>query len=259
MFRLNIILFLAVFAAALPAAAKNVPAGTHGPLQESQAAGQNRPSTGAKDVPAGTQDASGPASQYASPEAREALNRGQDLLLEKHDARGSIEYFRKAVSSDPDFAPGFLLLGAAYMQTGAFKEAQASFESAAKADPGNAVAFIGIGAALNEQRRWAEAQKPLQRGLDLKPDSAEAHYEMARGLCALNNWQAAEPHAAQAIDLNSSYPEPHVLMGNIFLRNGNGLGALAEYREYLRLAPQGDQAAEVKKIVARIKKALGER
>lgn len=204
--------------------------------------------------PAGTVS----ARQPSRPETREALARGQVLLLEKHDAKGSIQYFRKAVKSDPQYAPGFLLLGAAFMQTGAFKEAQDAFESASRVDSANAMALIGMGAALNAQQRWADAQKSLQRGLEIKPDSAEAHYETARGLWALSDWQAAEPHALRAIELNNGYPAPHALMGNIYLRRRNANAALEEYRAYLRLAPQGEQAAEVKKMVAKIEKALGE-
>ena len=214
---------------------------------------------GQPNVPDEGPDAAISAKQPASQQARKALARGQELLLEKHNARASIEQFKKAVKGDPGFAPSLLLLGTAYMQTGAWKEAQEAFEKASKADAGNAIAFIGIGAALNEQQRWAEAQAPLKHRLELKPDSAEAHYEIARGLWALNNWQAAEPHAVKAIELNRSYPGPHALMGNIYLRERNANSALEEYREYLKLNPSGDQAAEVKKMVLRIEKALGER
>jgi tetratricopeptide (TPR) repeat protein len=199
------------------------------------------------------------AKQPSSPEAQAALGKGEELLLEKHDAKGSIEYFKKAVKLDPHFVPGNLLLGTAYMQTGAYAEAQSAFEKAAKIENSNAIALIGIGAALNEQQRWEEAQKPLLRGLELKPDSAEGQYEAARGLWALNRWQEAEPHVLKAIALNKDYPGPHVLMGNIYLRHRNANSALDEYREYLRLDPQGEQAGEVKKMVSKIEKALGQR
>lgn len=199
------------------------------------------------------------ARQPSSPEAQAALGKGEELLLQKGDAKGSIEYFKKAVKLDPQFVPGYLLLATAYLQTGSYPEAQSVFEKASKVDPSNAIALIGIGAALNEQQKWEEAQKPLLKGLALKPDSAEGHYEAGRGLYALGRWQEAQPHAIKAIELNKSYPGPHVLLGNIYLRNRNANSALDEYREYLKLDPQGDQAAEVKKMVGRIEKALGEK
>jgi len=198
------------------------------------------------------------ARQPSSPEAQAALGKGEELLLQKGDARGSVEYFKKAVTLDPQFVPGYLLLATAYLQTGSYPEAQSVFEKASKVDPTNAIALIGIGAALNEQQKWEEAQGPLLRGLVLNPGSAEGHYEAGRGLYALGRWQEAQPHAIKAIELNKSYPGPHVLMGNIYLRNRNANSALDEYREYLKLDPQGDQAAEVKKMVTRIEKALRE-
>ncbi|MBZ5523602.1 MAG: tetratricopeptide repeat protein [Acidobacteriia bacterium] len=197
------------------------------------------------------------AKQPSSPEAREAVGKGEDLLLQQRDAKGSIGYFKKALKLDPQFVPGYLLLGTAYMQTGEYTEAESAFEKASKVDGMNAIALIGIGAALNNQQRWADAQKPLLRGLELKPDSVEGHYETARGLWAMGHWQEAEPHVAKAIALNKSYPGPHVLMGNIYLRRRNANSALDEYREYLKLDPQGAQAGEVRKMVEKIEKALG--
>src|SRR5258707_974133 len=122
--------------------------------------------------------------------------------------------------------------------------------------PDNAQAFLGLGSALNEQHDYAGAQKALEHSLDLKPDSAEAHYELARTLGALGKWAAAEPHARRAIESNRDYAGPHALMGNVYLDQQDPQSALAEFREYLRLDPQGSLALSVKQTVTEIEKAL---
>jgi cytochrome c-type biogenesis protein CcmH/NrfG len=190
------------------------------------------------------------------PEAQPALDRAQELLFRKHDAEGSIAEFKKALKIDPWYGPGYLLLGLAYMQLQRWSDAQYAFEQATKVEPGNAQAFLGLGSALNEQHDYAGAQKALEHSLELKPDSAEAHYELARTLGATVRWKAAEPHARRAIAINPDYAGPHALMGNIYLDQQDPESALAEFREYLRLDPEGSLAPSVKQIVGEIEKAM---
>ncbi|MGZ7059754.1 MAG: tetratricopeptide repeat protein, partial [Candidatus Angelobacter sp.] len=136
------------------------------------------------------------------PEVEDAMAKGQELLFRKHDARASIDEFKRAARLDPWYGQAYLLLGLAQMQLQQWSDAQWAFEEATKVEPGNAKAYLGAGSALNEQQNYAEAQKALQHSLEIRPDSAEAHYEMARTLWGLGKWQAAEPHVRQAIELN---------------------------------------------------------
>ncbi len=195
-----------------------------------------------------------PASNNA--QARQAMDQGQEILFRQHDPAKSADYFKKAVQLDPWYGPGYMLLGLADMQLQRWDDAQYAFAEAAKVEPGNARAFLGVGSALNQQRKYAEAQKALQHCLELQPDSAEAHYELARSFAASDKWQAAAPHAQRAIDLNPDYAGPHALMGNIYLQQGDAVSALAQFKEYLRLDPDGNMAAQVKETVAQLEQAL---
>jgi len=197
-----------------------------------------------------------PVRRPLQPEAEPAMTRAQDLLFRKNDPEASIEEFKKALKIDPGYGPGYVLLGLAYMQMQRWSDAQQAFAEASKVEPDNAQAFLGLGSALNEQHDYAGAQKALEHSLDLKPDSAEAHYELARTLGALGKWAAAEPHARRAIEINRDYAGPHALMGNVYLDQQDPQSALAEFREYLRLDPQGSLAPSVKQTVTEIEKAL---
>lgn len=188
--------------------------------------------------------------------AQEAFAQAQELLFKKNDPQGSIELFKKTVKLDPWFGPGYMLLGLANTQLQRWGDAQYAFEEATKVEPGNAQAYLGVGAALNEQHEYAAAMKPLQHSLDLKPDSAEAHYELARSLASMDKWDEAAPHAQRAIDINPEYAGPHVLMGNIYVKNGEAEAALHEFEEYLRLDPKGSLAPSVKQMIAQLRQAL---
>ncbi len=191
----------------------------------------------------------------ANSEAQLALDRAQELLFRKHDVEASIAELKKAVKLDPWYGPGYILLGVALMQSQRWADAQWAFSEAIKVEPGNAQAFLGLGSAENEQHNYAGAQKALEHSLELAPQSAEAHYELARTFAALGKWPAAEPHVRQAIEINPSYAGPHALMGNIYLEQRDPSFALAEFREYLRLAPQGSLASSIKQIIGELEKA----
>ncbi len=199
------------------------------------------------------------AHQPATDEARDALARGEKLLLEKRDPGASVEDFKKVVKSDPKFAPGFLFLGTAYIQIQSWQEAQSAFEKAAKLEPSNAEAYLGVGTAMNGRQDFSGAQTALLRSVELNPASAEAQYELSKSLWALGKWQEAEPHVRKALEINKTFPLPHILMGNIYLRHRDANSALSEFQEYLRLDPQGAQAPAVREMVAKIQKALGQR
>ncbi|MBZ5529945.1 MAG: tetratricopeptide repeat protein [Acidobacteriia bacterium] len=211
----------------------------------------------APNVPPGGPGATISAKQPATPKAQEEWAKGQELL-NKHDPRASIKNFKKVVELEPQYEMGYLLLGTAYLQTQEFGQAQSAFEKAAKINPRDPTAFLGLGNAMNQQHDFSGAVKPLQHSLELA-NSAEAHYELGRSLWGLGKWQDAEPHAQKALEISKDFAPAHVLMGNILLRHRDAKAALAEFQEYLRLEPQGQFAAPVKEIVAKIEKGLAQR
>src|SRR5215471_2279527 len=164
-------------------------------------------------------------------EVEEAMSKGQDLLFKKHDAKASVEEFKRATRLDPWYGQAYLLLGLAQMQLQEWSEAQWAFEEAAKVEPGNAKAYLGAGSALNEQKNYLAAQKALQSSLEIQPESAEAQYELARSLWGQDKWQQAEAHVRRAIELNKDYDGPHALLGNIKSQKEDQEDALAEFKE----------------------------
>lgn len=204
-------------------------------------------------------DGKSAASQRNPEAAQQAEADGEQLLFRKNDLKGAIESFKKSIKLDPSFERGYMMLGVAYMQAGQWGDAQWAFEEVSRLDPDDVRACVGIGSALNEQKDYTGAQKTLLHCMELKANSAEAEYELGRSLWGLNKWDAAEIHVQKAIGFNKDYAEPHFLMGNLLLRREEAEGALAEFREYLRLDPDGTQAREVRDVVAKLEAALKEK
>ncbi len=188
--------------------------------------------------------------------AQKELEKGQKLLLDEKDSKGSIAHFLKAVQIHPSFAPAYTLLGTAYMDQKKWKEAQAALEKAISLDETSAPAYLALGFCHNLQGQFAFAEKPLVRGLELDPKAAQGHYELGRAYWALGRWPDAERHARKAEELAPDFAPTYVLMGNIMLRKRDAHAALKEFQEYLHREPKGPLAAPTREMVAKIEKAL---
>jgi tetratricopeptide (TPR) repeat protein len=186
--------------------------------------------------------------------ARKEFEKASRLLKEKKAAE-SIEPFRKAISQYEQFPAAHFLLGTALMDLRRWPEAQASLERAVALDDKQAPAFLALGTCLAQQQKFAEAEKPLRRGLELNPNTADGQLELGKVYWSLGRWQQAEPPARKSIELQHDIPLAHILLGNILLKKQDHAGALAEFKEYLRLEPNGPFAPGARDIVARLEKS----
>jgi len=163
---------------------------------------------------------------------------------------------QKAAQEYPKYAEAYLLMGVAYGHQNKWSDAASAFDRAIEIDPKYTAAYLALGALDNQQNKFAEAEKPLLTAAELNPDSADVHVQLARTYMGLNRWQDADPHAQKAVQLAPDIAESHVLLGNVLLRKQDALGALREYKESLRLVPNGPLAEPTRQVVSKIEAAL---
>jgi len=186
------------------------------------------------------------------PQARKEFETGQKLLNEKKDAEGGIKHLRKAIQLYDKFPEAHLMLGLVYMDLRKLDESQAALQKATELDSTAPAGYLALGALFNQMKKYDDAEKALTHGLELKPDVAEGQYELAKTYWALGRWQDAEPHAQKAVAITPNMAPVHVLLGNVALRKRDNTAALHEFKEYLRLDPQGPMAAGVAQMIQKI-------
>ena len=184
--------------------------------------------------------------------ARKEYEAGQKSVNEKHDPDGGVKHYRKAIQLYDKYSDAYLALGLLYLDLQKFEDAQGVLQKANEINPNAPGGFMALGAMYNQQKRYDEAEKALTHGLQLNPDVAQGQYEISKTYWATGKWQDAEPHAQKAAELNPSMAPVHVLLGNIALRKQDTLGALKEFKEYLRLDPQGPMAGGVTQMIQKI-------
>jgi Tfp pilus assembly protein PilF len=207
-------------------------------------------------VPGLDSPASVSVADLAIPEtARQEMGKGQDALRAKNTDE-AVKHFQKAIKIYEAYPQAYHLLGEAYAEQQQWPDAESALKRSIELEPKLADSYMDLGALRNQTKNYAGAEEALKKGLELKPDFPMAQYELAKTYSATGRWQDAAPLAEAAVKGLPDLAAAHVVLANIRLRQRNGPAALHEYQEYLRLAPEGPMAPQVRDVVAKLQSAL---
>lgn len=148
--------------------------------------------------------------------------------------------------------PGQTLTGNAQSDAGTDMELD-DLASAARQRPDDPDVQLAYAFALLEEGNAGEALQAFDAAARLDPSNAEpqAYAGWTVSLAGLTDDALARLDAAVATDPN--YADAHLFRGMTLLRGrGDTTGALAELREYVRLAPPGPERAEVEAMIAEL-------
>jgi tetratricopeptide (TPR) repeat protein len=209
----------------------------------------------------------GRASSYAGiklvdanvpPEARKEFERAETALLNEKKKDEGISHLEKAVQIYPNFLEAELRLGTAYMDQQEWDKAERALKRAIEIDPKAANAYFALGEIYLQQRRSDDAEKILRKGLEIENRSWQGHFTLGRVYWTRNasgDIFKAGRQIALTLQLNPGLAQAHLLAGNILLRANKRADAVTEFQEYLRLAPKGEFAAQVRETVQKIKQS----
>jgi len=124
-----------------------------------------------------------------------------------------LDYFRKAIDKDPNYAPGHV----------------------GTADSYSALCFWGF---LSPKETFPRAKAAAGKALKIDPELAEAHASMAWVNFAYDwDWTAAEREFKRAIAINPNYASAHQWYAEYLLKLGRVNEALAELRRAREVDP----------------------
>lgn len=219
------------------------------------------PDTTAPDCAAAVRGGATPASSVDArvpEEARKEYDRAAASLAKGKDEDG-ISRLRRAVEIYPDFFAAHMLLASAHTKAGRLAEAESALECATKVDSRSAAALVSLGEVRRRLKKTAAAEESLDAALKLEEASWQAHLALGRLYLDTDRARNAAPHIGRALQLKPDFPDNHLFAGNLLLKLNEPARALAEYEEYLRLAPSGDYAAPTRALVGKLRKAVAER
>ena len=188
-------------------------------------------------------------------EARSHVEKGR-AAIDENKSDEAILHFKKAVEIFPDFYDAHMSLAQLYIDGSQWDKAEASLRQALKILPKSVAAMVSLGEVYRRQKKYSEGEKVLEEALKINNDSWQGNFTLGRIHWELKDIVKAGKYVARTIELQPNVAEAHLLAGNIFMRAGLPANALIEYEEYMRLAPNGEFAAQTQTLIEKIKKSL---
>jgi Flp pilus assembly protein TadD len=194
-------------------------------------------------------------------ELRKAFEEGVQLSRDgKYDE--SIESFNKALAVNPKCQDCYYNIGFAYSQKKEYDKAEASFKQALEVKPDYAEAYNGLANIYNAQRKFDQAAEASKKASELSTGApgalaggnADTLYNQGVILWNAGKIADAKKQFEAALAANANHAESHYQMGMVLVNEGNLKGAAEEFNNYLKLAPNGPNAAQAKALVAQLPK-----
>jgi len=157
------------------------------------------------------------------------LGRLADSYSKAKEYDQAIATYQKVLALTPADAAVHNNLGSVYANENKYSEAQAQFEKAAQLDPTNAGRYyFNIGAIMYNAGKSDEALAAFKKVISLDPQNAEAYYLEGQALMA---------KATMTSDGKVKAPD----------------GTIEAFQKYLKLDPNGPNAAAAKQMIATLK------
>jgi tetratricopeptide (TPR) repeat protein len=189
-------------------------------------------------------------------DARKAFESGRQALKGKRpeDARKA---FEKATRLYPRYAAAWCELGKLQIDARQLDDACRLFETSIHADPKFLDPYLQLAALQAVAQQWPQLAATTGAALHLDArDYPQAYYLNALANFNIGNADAAEKSAweAERLDPRRLFPGSWQVLGRVLALRREFAEALAQMREYLRLAPHAPDAPSVRARMAEIEK-----
>ncbi|MCO6480959.1 MAG: tetratricopeptide repeat protein [Phaeodactylibacter sp.] len=167
-----------------------------------------------------------------APEAYEWYLRGRHMLSQRSEgSEAAVEFFRRAISIDPDFAAAYAGLGNAYLWLGwsntlpsrdAFPQARRFAEQALQRDSTLAYAHAILGSVnLWFDWEWTDAFASLERAVSLNPSEAGAYLDLGWYYAVSGRFALAIANMEKATAIDPLNLEYNIDLADIYRMEGN--------------------------------------
>jgi tetratricopeptide (TPR) repeat protein len=189
--------------------------------------------------------------------ARDEFARGREALA-RNNRSESIQHLKKAISFYGESFEAQLMLGTAFMDLRDWPNAEAAMTRALEIKPDNPAARLALGEIYWRQKLYPEAERTLLEGLKLDDKNWHGHFTLGRLYWDNGDVMKAAPEIGRTLQLKPDFAEAHLMAGNILLQLKQNERALAEYQEYLKLAPKGEFSAQARDLVNKLQKLVAQ-
>lgn len=179
--------------------------------------------------------------------ARKEFERG-DKDARNNKLKSAAEHLEKAVAEYDNYAAAWTELGGIYAANREIEKSRQAYAKAIAADPKYIPPYVNLANLQLQNQEYENVVATTGKALALNPSIEVANYFQAFANFRLNRLDAAEKIARQAASGPApTFPQWHALLADIFLQKQDYPNAAAQMQAYLKQAPKGALAPEIKK------------
>jgi tetratricopeptide (TPR) repeat protein len=170
----------------------------------------------------------------------------------------AIQHLQRAVGTYDKYATAWMELGRAYSMNHDRDKALDAFHNSVAADAKFAPPYVSLGALQLEDRDYQGALENIDKAVELDPAITTGVAGYIQGVA---HFQLDHPDAAIASLLeaekgnHAATPQLHVILAELYLRRDDSSTAATHLRAYLKEAPQGSFAAQMRSKLDEIDQA----
>jgi Tfp pilus assembly protein PilF len=204
--------------------------------------------------PSGAEASTISATSLKAPEpAKKEFDKGrEDFTNKKYDS--AQKHLDKATDLFPDFAEAWDYRGRNERMLKQDKEAEKSFLAAIKADEKYVMPYMQLAGMNAGWGAWPNVLVMTNKVIEIDPvGHPDAYFLNAFGHYNQKEIPEAETSARKAVELDKAhqFPRAALLLGDILKDKGDDKGAAEQYRNYLMLEPNSQQAGRLKDYIAK--------
>lgn len=121
----------------------------------------------------------------------------------------AITAIKKAISTEPTYASGYVGLGGAYSKKGMLDEAIIEYKNAIRFNPQHAVAYFNLGVAYHKKGMRDEAISEYKKSIAINPNLANAYSQIGSIYLKREMLDEAVSYLRKATDINPNDAHAH--------------------------------------------------
>jgi tetratricopeptide (TPR) repeat protein len=184
--------------------------------------------------------------------ARKEFDAGEKDVRNNH-SKTAVQHLEKAVASYDKYAVAWNELGKVYASNKENDKAEHAFQKSIDADPKYLAPYMNLANLELNLEKNDDAAAMAEKAVELEPSNVYANLMEAMANFNRSRLEDAEK-SARAVErvAHKNVPQVHALMSDIYLRLMDYPNAAMEMRAYLREAPLGQFASDMKANLAKI-------
>ena len=160
------------------------------------------------------------------------------ILADQNKLEQAVNYHKKAIKINPDYAEGYNNLGVALQKLGRLVEATNNYKMAMKIKPNFAQTYNNFAVTLKDLNKFDEALTNCKKAIDLKPDFIDAHNNLGAILKDLGRFEESSESFKKVIELNKDYTEGYYNLGIVLKKNGKIDESVQNFKKAIIINPK---------------------